>query len=180
MLDRKPVIMSTGTSSLDEIDSTIAFMSQHGFEFENLILMKCTSNYPANLSSANVLQMNLLSDRYQCRVGYSDHTVGPAACIAAAALGAVCVEKHFTLVQGDNDIDGAFSAGVVQMKELVSTIHEINQVANYSLNQDDWSFSTSQFKRSFMLRSVLKRRSPLSRKPCSCSPIERRKCLLIV
>ena len=101
--------MSTGTSSLDEIDSTIAFMSQHGFEFENLILMKC-SNYPANLSSANVLQMNLLSDRYQCKLVTVINC--RASCMHCGGRpGPVCVET-FHPFQGDNDIDGAFSAGV--------------------------------------------------------------------
>ena len=117
-LTGKPIIMSTGTSDLSEIDKSIDFLLKHGVSIDQLILMKCTSNYPADITAANVHQMKILEDRYNCLVGYSDHTVGLAACISAAVRGAVCVEKHFTLAHNDNDIDGAFSAGYQRCASL--------------------------------------------------------------
>jgi len=155
----KPIILSTGVSSLQEIDRTIDFICKHNADSSDLMLMKCTSKYPASLSSANVSQIKLLRDRYGCSVGYSDHTIGLTACLTAAALGAASVEKHFTLEHDDNNIDGAFSAGIKEMTELVTRVKGITEALG---SPTEWNFTNSQFKRSIYVKKDIQKGQSIS------------------
>ncbi|MGB3600488.1 MAG: pseudaminic acid synthase [Marinomonas sp.] len=115
----KPIIMSTGMASFEEIEEAIAAIRAIG---DNpLTLLKCTSTYPAKIADSNLLTMADLAKRTGCSVGLSDHTQGIGAAVAAMALGATVIEKHFVLDRSAGGVDAAFSMEPAEMKALVET-----------------------------------------------------------
>lgn len=113
----KPVIMSTGVSSLADIDESVRVLRSHGCK--ELVLLKCTSTYPSTPENTNLLTIPHLQQLFNCHVGLSDHTMGIGAGIAATALGARVIEKHFTLRRADGGVDSAFSLEPEELKALV-------------------------------------------------------------
>ena len=113
----KPMIISTGMSSIAELDEIVQTIRAEGQE--QFILLKCTSNYPASPVNSNVLTIPHLRKLFNCEVGLSDHTMGIGASIAATALGATVIEKHFTLDREDGGVDSSFSMEPKEMKQLV-------------------------------------------------------------
>lgn len=103
----KPMIVSTGMATLAEIDETVRTARSAGCR--DLVLLKCTSSYPATPEHTNLRTLPLLRESFGCLVGLSDHTMGCGAAVAAVAFGAVMVEKHFTLSRQDGGVDSAFS-----------------------------------------------------------------------
>lgn len=103
----KPLIISTGMATLTELAEAVESARTAGCR--DLILLKCTSSYPAEPTDANLLTLPHLAALFDCQVGLSDHTLGTAVAVAAVALGARVVEKHFTLRRADGDVDAAFS-----------------------------------------------------------------------
>ena len=116
----KPVIMSTGMASLAEIDEAVFTLRSNGTR--DLVLLKCTSSYPAPPEEANLLTIPHMAQAFQCPVGLSDHTMGSAVAIAAVSLGACVIEKHFTLSRADGGPDGAFSMEPHEFKQMVNDI----------------------------------------------------------
>lgn len=113
----KPIIMSTGVSNLGDIADAVDILKQCGCK--DLILLKCTSTYPATPENTNILTIPHMSTMFDCPVGLSDHTMGIGVSIAAIALGARVIEKHFTLKRADGGVDAAFSLEVAELKSLV-------------------------------------------------------------
>jgi pseudaminic acid synthase len=113
----KPLIISTGMASLDEIGEAVATARDGGAR--DIVLLKCTSTYPASPDNSNVRTIPDLRARFGCEVGLSDHTMGLGAAVAAVALGASVVEKHFTLARADGGVDSAFSMEPAELHELV-------------------------------------------------------------
>jgi pseudaminic acid synthase len=103
----KPMIISTGMATLAEIDETVRTARAAGAH--DIVLLKCTSTYPATPANTNLNTIPVLRAAFGCEVGLSDHTMGCGAAIAAVALGAVVVEKHFTLARADGGVDSTFS-----------------------------------------------------------------------
>lgn len=103
----KPMIISTGMASLAEIDETVRTARAAGAQ--DIVLLKCTSTYPATPENTNLNTIPVLRQAFGCEVGLSDHTMGCGAAIAAVALGATVVEKHFTLARADGGVDSTFS-----------------------------------------------------------------------
>lgn len=128
----KPIIMSTGASHLEEIHDAVDTIRQTGNE--NITLLLCTSSYPAKPSDAHLNRMRILSERFECKVGLSDHTLGVGVSLAAVALGATAIEKHVTLNRIDGGADAAFS---MEPKELELLVRESRTVVE-SLGIDDW------------------------------------------
>lgn len=114
---RKPMIISTGMATVGEIEEAVATARDAGCE--NLILLKCTSTYPATPENSNVLTIPHLRDMFNCEVGLSDHTMGVGCSVAAVAHGATVVEKHFTLNRADGGVDSAFSLEPDELRSLV-------------------------------------------------------------
>ena len=113
----KPLIISTGMATIAEIDDAVRCARRAGCE--DLILLKCTSTYPATPHNSNVLTVPHMRQLFACEVGLSDHTVGLGAAVAAVAHGATVVEKHFTLRRADGGVDSAFSLEPEEMQALV-------------------------------------------------------------
>jgi pseudaminic acid synthase len=113
----KPVIVSTGASTIADIDETMRLLRSHGCK--EIILLKCTSTYPATPENTNLLTIPHLAQMFDCSVGLSDHTMGIGVSVAAVALGARVIEKHFTLRRADGGVDAAFSLEPEELKALV-------------------------------------------------------------
>jgi pseudaminic acid synthase len=113
----KPVIASTGMSSLQEIGELVSTL--RGTGNENIVLLKCTSNYPASPENSNLRTIPNLRDAMGVQVGLSDHTLGIGAAVASVALGATVIEKHFTLDRSEGGVDSEFSLEPQEMKALV-------------------------------------------------------------
>ena len=121
----RPVILSTGMSTFDEIDEAVQVLRDHGTR--ELALLKCTSAYPAEPSDANLRTIPHLAETYACPVGLSDHTLGIAVPIAAVALGACIVEKHFTLSRDEPGPDSVFSLEPAEFRRMVDAIRVAEQ-----------------------------------------------------
>lgn len=113
----KPVIISTGMATLTEISEAVEAAREAGCE--HLTLLQCTSNYPAPPEYSNLATIPHMRDLFGVEVGLSDHTMGIGVPVAAAALGATVIEKHFTLDRDDGGVDSAFSANPEEMALMV-------------------------------------------------------------
>lgn len=114
----KPVIMSTGVSTLSDIDESVRLLRRHGCK--DLILLKCTSTYPATPDNTNLNTIPILRSTFDCHAGLSDHTMGIGVAVASVALGACVIEKHFILSRADMGVDSAFSLEPNELRLLVN------------------------------------------------------------
>jgi pseudaminic acid synthase len=113
----KPLIISTGMASISELDDTVKAAREAGCN--DLILLKCTSTYPAAPNNTNILTIPHMRELFDCEVGLSDHTMGTGVSVASVALGARVIEKHFTLSRAHGGLDSAFSMEPEEMSQLV-------------------------------------------------------------
>jgi pseudaminic acid synthase len=144
----KPVIISTGVSSIADIDETVRLLRKEGCE--NFILLKCTSTYPATADNTNINTIPHLTKLYNCMVGLSDHTMGIGVSVAAVALGARVIEKHFTLRRADGGVDSAFS---LEPEELKALVDETNN-AFLALGEISYGVQQAEEKSKFFKRSI--------------------------
>ena len=112
----KPMLMSTGMATAAEIDLAVSAARASGCT--DLILLKCTSTYPATANNTNTLTIPHMRQLFGCDVGLSDHTMGCGVAVAATALGAVLIEKHFTLSRTDGGVDSSFSMEPLEFAAL--------------------------------------------------------------
>ena len=113
----KPLIISTGMASLTDLDLMVSTARAAGCR--DLALLKCTSTYPSSPENINLRTIPHLRDLFGCEVGLSDHTMGVGAAVAAVALGASVIEKHFTLSRAEGGVDSAFSLEPTELRMLV-------------------------------------------------------------
>jgi pseudaminic acid synthase len=159
----KPLIMSTGMASLSEIEEAVTTARKAGCV--DLILLKCTSTYPAQAANTNLLTIPHLAQAFACQVGLSDHTAGIGVSVAAVALGATVIEKHFVLDRSAGGVDAAFS---LEPKELSSLVLE-TQRAQQAMGQVCYGGTHSeekskQYRRSIYVCEDIKKGETLSRK----------------
>ncbi|NYI43879.1 N-acetylneuraminate synthase [Nocardioides aromaticivorans] len=114
----KPLIISTGMATLEEIEDAVAAAREGGCE--DLVLLKCTTSYPARPEDSHLLTIPDLRERFGCEVGLSDHSLGVGVAVAAVALGAVVLEKHITLDRNDGAVDSPFSLEPPEFAQLVT------------------------------------------------------------
>lgn len=144
----KPMIISTGMATVAELDETVRTARESGCK--DLILLKCTSTYPATPENTNILTIPHLRELFNCAVGLSDHTMGLGVSVAAVALGATVIEKHFTLSRADGGVDSTFS---LEPKEMCSLVIETER-AWQALGHVTYG-PTEQEKKSLLFRRSL-------------------------
>lgn len=113
----KPLIISTGMATLAELHEAVE--AARSAAAKDIILLKCTSSYPASPEDSNIRTIPHLRDAFNVQVGLSDHTMGVGVSVASVALGAIFIEKHFTLSRADGGVDSAFSLEPEELKSLV-------------------------------------------------------------
>jgi len=121
----KPIILSTGMANLGEIEEAIEWIKQEGND--DIILLHCTSNYPVSHEDVNLRAMETMRQAFKLPVGYSDHTVGIEVSIAAAALGACVIEKHFTLDKNMEGPDHKASLNPKELREMIKSIRNVEK-----------------------------------------------------
>jgi N,N'-diacetyllegionaminate synthase len=121
----KEVILSTGMSTLKEIEIALAVLVQGGIKLQNITVLHCTSNYPVRMDEVNLKAMTTIANEFQVKIGYSDHTNGIEVAIAAVALGATIIEKHFTL---DRKLPGPDHIASLEPHELAALVTGIRNL----------------------------------------------------
>ena len=124
---RQPVILSTGMANLQEIEEAIKVLVQFGTTKEEITLLHCTTEYPAPKNEVNLLAIQTLKNHFGLNVGYSDHTQGIEIPVAAVALGATVIEKHFTLSRDLEGPDHKASLEPNELKQMVQYIRNIDK-----------------------------------------------------
>jgi len=163
----KPLIISTGLASLGELEQAVDAAREAGCS--QLILLKCTSTYPASPQNSNIRTIPHLRELFGCEVGLSDHTMGVGVAVAAVALGATVVEKHFTLARSDGGVDSSFS---LEAEEFANLVVETER-AWYSLGSVLYGATISeqnslQFRRSIYIAEDVRVGEILTRKNIRC------------
>ncbi|QEG20311.1 pseudaminic acid synthase [Mariniblastus fucicola] len=142
----RPITMSTGMGSIEEISDAVAVVKKAGVP---LTLLKCTSAYPSPPSSMNLNTMRDMAERFDVPVGLSDHTLGTTVPVAAVALGASVVEKHFTLSRKDEGPDSSFSLEPAEFREMVDAIRIVEQaLGEVKYERSDKEEASVVFRRS--------------------------------
>jgi pseudaminic acid synthase len=144
----KPLIISTGATQWEEIEQAVEVFEKTGNK--DLTLLVCTSSYPSDPRESHISRMQTLRQKFGCKVGLSDHTLGIGVSVAALALGASAVEKHLTLKRSDGGADGAFS---MEPEEFANLVRE-GKNARLSVGEPEWSMQPSE-KESRRLRRSL-------------------------
>ena len=116
----KPVIISSGCASLEDLESAINVLRSNGTT--DLVMLKCTASYPADPSDANLKTMVNMKETFNVIPGLSDHTLGPVVPIVSVSLGAKVIEKHFTLSRDSGSVDDSFSLIPIEFKEMVDSV----------------------------------------------------------
>ena len=147
----KPLILSTGMSTIEEISSSIEILYQSGLNKKNLTLLHCNTDYPTAFSDVHLNAMQSLKDIFGLPVGYSDHTVGNEISIAAVALGASVIEKHFTLDISQDGPDHSSSLEPEKFKQLVNVIRNTET----ALGRYEKKPSDSELKNLFYVRKSI-------------------------
>ena len=143
----KSMIVSTGMATVAELDETMRAIRAEGCK--DVVLLKCTSTYPATPQNTNLRTLPHLAELFQCEVGLSDHTMGVGASVASIALGACVVEKHFTLRRADGGVDSAFSLEPEEMQSLViETERAWQALGQVSYGPTEAELKSLQYRRS--------------------------------
>ena len=151
----KPLIISTGMATVAELDETVRTAREVGCK--DLILLKCTSTYPATPENTNILTIPHLRQMFGCEVGLSDHTMGVGVSIASVALGASVIEKHFTLNRNDGGADSTFSMEPDEMEQLVvETKRAWQALGEVQYGPTKAEMNSLQFRRSLYVVQSLK------------------------
>ncbi len=151
----KPMIISTGMASIAELDETVRAAREAGCK--DLILLKCTSTYPATAKNTNILTIPHMRELFGCDVGLSDHTMGIGVAVASVALGATVIEKHFTLNRADGGVDSAFSMEPAEMVQLiVETQRAWEAMGQVKYGPTDAEKNSLQYRRSLYVVKDLK------------------------
>jgi pseudaminic acid synthase len=158
----KPLIISTGMATVAELDETVRSAREAGCDY--LILLKCTSTYPATPEDANILTIPHMRELFNCEVGLSDHTMGLGVSVASVTLGATVIEKHFTLSRADEGVDSAFSIEPAEMVQLVvETKRAWQALGQVAYGPSEAEKKSVQFRRSLYVVKDLKAGDVLTR-----------------
>ena len=164
---KKPLIISLGLASLRQISEAIKTAKNNGAK--KIILLKCTSDYPASNKNINLETIKFLKKKFKCEIGFSDHTKGIGAAVAAVANGATVIEKHFTHNKNVKSVDVEFSLGPSEMKSLVEETKnawESQGKVKFSLSKSEKS--NLKFRRSIYVIKKIKKGEKFSKQNLKC------------
>ena len=143
----KPLIISTGMTTVAELADLVQTAKENGCK--ELVLLKCTSSYPATPEGTNLLTIPHMKQLFDCEVGLSDHTMGIGVSLASVALGATVIERHFTLARADGGVDSAFSLEPAELNQLVEEALKVKQaLGQVSYRVAEQEKKSLQFRRS--------------------------------
>jgi N-acetylneuraminate synthase len=146
----KPMIISTGMATVAELDETVRAARAAGCR--HLVLLKCTSTYPATPENTNISTIPHMRSLFGCEVGLSDHTLGVGVAVASIALGASVIEKHFTLARAEGGVDSTFSMEPAEMAQLVvETQRAWQALGQISYGPTPAELKSLQFRRSLYI-----------------------------
>ncbi|MFY0543169.1 pseudaminic acid synthase [Brevibacillus sp. H7] len=158
----KPIIISTGMATIAEIDEAVRAAREEGCE--DLVLLKCTSTYPASPENSNLLTIPHMRQLFDVEVGLSDHTMGVGVAVASVALGATVIEKHFTLRRADGGVDSAFSLEPEEFHSLVVETERAWQgLGRVSYGPTEKEKNSLVFRRSLYVVEDVKAGEPLTK-----------------
>jgi pseudaminic acid synthase len=153
----KPILISSGTSKINELYESVQYLKANGAK--DIIIFKCTSTYPATPENTNLRTIPVFQSIFEdCVIGLSDHTMGIGASVAAVALGARVIEKHFTLRRADGGVDSDFSLEPEELKALVEeTERAFLAMGKVQLDTQKSEEKSRQFKRSIYVSEDIKK-----------------------
>ncbi len=160
---RKPIIMSTGIATLEEIEEAVNACKRMGNN--DITLLKCTSEYPAKLEDANLCMIQDMKNRFDVKVGVSDHSMGSIVPMTAVALGAEVIEKHFIIDREIGGPDASFSMTPDEFKEMVENVRSVEKTigrVDYSLTEK--KIKSRKFARSLFVVEDVKKGEVLTEK----------------
>lgn len=157
----KPLIISTGMATVAELDEAVSAAREAGCR--DIVLLKCTSTYPAPPDDSNILTIPHLRELFGCEVGLSDHTHGVGVAVAGVALGATVIEKHFTLCREEGGVDASFSLEPEEMRSLVTETRRAWQaLGKVSYGPTPGELASLQFRRSLYVAADMKAGDPFT------------------
>ncbi|PHR21835.1 MAG: pseudaminic acid synthase [Sphingopyxis sp.] len=166
---KKPVILSCGLASMDEIRGSVQALT--AAESGPICLLACTSSYPASVADSNLRRIPALKEAFPtCHIGLSDHTIGSTAAIAAVALGACVFEKHFKMAGDDTSVDAAFSVTPEGLRDYVNVINDAWEAlgeAKFGAASETEAQSL-QFRRSIYVVADIDKGEPFTRENIRC------------
>lgn len=152
----KPVIMSTGGATLEEIQYAIETLTAHGTK--SIVLLKCSPTYPAQLQDLNLSTIPFLRENFQVPVGFSDHTEGSIAASVASALGSVLIEKHVKLDEDVDSVDSQFALNVSKLPDFVEQINAAwESVGQVRVSPTESEVETLKYRRSIIAKEDMSR-----------------------
>ena len=155
----KPIIMSTGMSTLDEVHNALNILIESGAEKEQITILHCNTEYPTPMKDVNLKAMLTIKDELGVNIGYSDHTLGIEVPIAAVAMGATVIEKHFTLDRNMPGPDHRASLEPHELKEMVNAIRNIEKAMGNGIKVP----STSEIKNMPTARKSIIAKNPIKK-----------------
>lgn len=159
----KPMIISTGMATLAELDELVKTATEAGCK--DLVLLKCTSTYPATPENTNILTIPHMQQLFEnVQIGLSDHTIGIGVAVASVAIGATVIEKHFTLSRADGGVDSAFSMEPSEMKMLVEETERAWQsLGKVTYGPTDKEKASLKFRRSIYVCKDIEQGEPFTK-----------------
>ncbi len=158
----KPVLLSTGMATVAELGEAVSVLRLAGCR--EMVLLKCTSTYPASPENSNIVTIPHLRQLFGCEVGLSDHTMGIGAAVGAVTLGASVIEKHFTLRRSDGGVDSAFSLEPAELNSLVTeTLRVWQSLGAVTYGPSEAEKASLRFRRSLYIAEDMKSGEVLTR-----------------
>ena len=162
-LTRKPVILSTGMASIKEINLALKTLKSNGCK--NIIILKCTSSYPADLNDSNLKTIKDMMKKFNLNIGLSDHSIGFANSILAILLGACVIEKHVTIDKNDGGLDSKFSLEAKDFKKFVYECKNVKKALGkiyYGPTKNE--LSSLKYRRSIYVSKDIKKGEIITKK----------------
>lgn len=158
----KPMIISTGMATVDEIDEAVQTAKDNGCK--DIVLLKCTSTYPASPADSDISTIPHMKELFGCEVGLSDHTLGLGVAVASVVFGGTVIEKHFTLDREDGGVDSTFSLEPQEMKQLVKEVNRAYEsIGKVNYKPTEKEKKSRQRRRSIYISKDIKKGEELSK-----------------